>query len=68
MWCSRGTKNIESKTQAIKNLEYCLGKVKPNLPMRSIPRTAGYLNLTEKDAETPVRLHFVDISLFSLTI
>ncbi|KAI3736125.1 hypothetical protein L6452_15664 [Arctium lappa] len=55
-WCSRGDKLIESKTQAIRNLEHSLGKVKPNLPIRSIPRTSVFFHLTEKDAETPVVL------------
>ena len=54
MWFSSRDKQMEWMTQQIKYLENAPGEVKPHLPMRSIPRTSGFLHLTEKDGATPV--------------
>ncbi|PWA50351.1 hypothetical protein CTI12_AA473820 [Artemisia annua] len=54
MWFSSRDKQMKSMIQRIKYFENAPGEVKPHLPMRSIPRTSGFLHLTEKDGATPI--------------
>ncbi|PWA77020.1 hypothetical protein CTI12_AA227000 [Artemisia annua] len=51
MLLSSCDKRGERKKQPIKNLEEALREVKP--PIRSIPRTTGFLHLTKKYEQTP---------------
>ncbi|CAI9299558.1 unnamed protein product [Lactuca saligna] len=55
MWFTNHDQYIQRKTQEISNLEGYLCKVKPHLSTNSIPRTTGFLHLSEKDAQTPLR-------------
>lgn len=55
--------NLEHLTQCIKHKQEALGKEKPQLPLRSIPWTAGFIQLTLSDDQKPVRSDFIDILL-----
>ncbi|KAI3736161.1 hypothetical protein L6452_15695 [Arctium lappa] len=59
MWFSTCDKYIEWKTREIKNLEASLGKVEPRAPTSSVPRTTGFVCLTDqKDGQTPDRKRY----------
>ncbi|GJS26573.1 retrovirus-related pol polyprotein from transposon TNT 1-94 [Tanacetum coccineum] len=53
MWFSSCDEHMEWKRHQIKYFEKALREVEPHIPMRSIPRTSGFLHLTEKDGATP---------------
>ncbi|CAI9299559.1 unnamed protein product [Lactuca saligna] len=50
MWFTQQDQYIQWKKQEINNLESYLCKVEPHLPTNSVPRTTGFLHLSEKDA------------------
>lgn len=54
-------KELEWKSRDLMYLERAtVDDVKPHLPIRPIPRTAGFLHLTENDPQSPVRVDYID--------